>query len=229
MRKTLLMTTGLAWLALTGAASAVTVSLKPGPMDPQYFASEAAGANGFTIDGITWSLVSGSAATAKGTTPGISAAPLGMGTSTTTGTTYMAVEGGGTEMATWAKPQTSLSIYWGSIDGDVAGTPSGGNTNDLSITVDGFTLTGEDLIALGAHGTGLQTDPKANQLITIAGLGDFTEVEFHTTRNAFEFSLGSSSSVPEPATWAMMMLGFAGLGYAAFRRNAKGQMTVSAI
>ena len=31
---------------------------------------------------------------------------------------YMAVEGGGTETATWATPQTSLSIYWGSIDGD---------------------------------------------------------------------------------------------------------------
>ncbi len=31
----------------------------------------------------------------------------------------------------------------------------------------------------------------------------------------------TASTVPEPATWAMMMLGFIGLGYAAFRRNAK--------
>jgi hypothetical protein len=29
------------------------------------------------------------------------------------------------------------------------------------------------------------------------------------------------SSVPEPSTWAMMMLGFASLGYAAFRRSSK--------
>jgi hypothetical protein len=222
MRKTLLMTTGLAWLALTAAASAA-VTLTPGPEDPQYFASVAAGANGFTLDGITWTLVSGSAATAKGTTPGISAAPLGMGTSTTTGTTYMSVEGGGTEMASWATPQTSLSIYWGSIDANVPGAPSGGNINDLSITVDGYTLTGLDLMAMGAHGTGSQTDPKANELVTITGLAAFTEVEFHTSRNAFEFTLGSSSSVPEPATWAMMMLGFAGLGYTAFRRNSKGR------
>jgi hypothetical protein len=219
MRKTLLMTTGLAWLALTGAAGAVTVSLKPGPMDPQYFASEPAGANGFTLDGITWTLVSGSASTEKGTVPGIHAAPLGMGTSTTTGTTYMAVEGGGTEEAAWATPQTSLSLYWGSIDANVPFTPSGGNINDLSITVDGYTLTGLDLMTLGAHGTGSQTDPLANQLVTITGLAPFTEVEFHTTRNAFEFSLGTP--VPEPATWAMMALGFAGLGYAAFRRNSK--------
>jgi PEP-CTERM motif len=219
MRKTLLMTTGLAWLALTAAASAApVVTLTPGPEDPLYFASEGAGDNGFTLGGITWTDVSGSAATEKGTVAGKYAAPLGMGTSTTTGTTYMAVEGGGTELATWATPQTSLSIYWGSIDGNVPGSPSGGNINDLSITVDGYTLTGVDLMALGAHGTGGQGDPKANELVRITGLGDFTTVEFHTSRNAFEFSLGAA--IPEPSTWAMMALGFAGLGYAAFRRNS---------
>jgi PEP-CTERM motif len=227
MRKTLLMTTGLAWLGLTAAANALpVVTLSLGPEDPQYFASEPAGANGFTIDGITWTLMSGSAATAKGTTPGVSAAPLGMGTGPG-GTTYMAVEGGGTELATWATPQTSLSIYWGSIDAAVPGSAAGGNINDLSITIDGYTLTGVDLMALGAGGTGSQTLPKDNQLVTITGLGDFTEVEFHTTRNAFEFSLGAA--IPEPSTWAMMMLGFAGLGYAAFRRNSKGQTAIGAI
>ncbi|MGP7985334.1 PEPxxWA-CTERM sorting domain-containing protein [Rhodoblastus sp.] len=28
-----------------------------------------------------------------------------------------------------------------------------------------------------------------------------------------------SSAVPEPATWAMMLLGFAGLGFAGYRRS----------
>jgi hypothetical protein len=28
-------------------------------------------------------------------------------------------------------------------------------------------------------------------------------------------------SVPEPSTWAMMLLGFAGLGYAGFKRARK--------
>ncbi len=28
-------------------------------------------------------------------------------------------------------------------------------------------------------------------------------------------------SVPEPSTWAMMLLGFAGLGYAGFKRTRK--------
>ena len=62
MRKILLVTTGLAWLALTGAASA-GVTLTPGPMDPQYFAAEAAHQNGFTINGATWTDVSGVAET----------------------------------------------------------------------------------------------------------------------------------------------------------------------
>jgi PEP-CTERM motif len=34
----------------------------------------------------------------------------------------------------------------------------------------------------------------------------------------------TTSTVPEPSTWAMMMLGFAGLGYAAFRRASKSRV-----
>ncbi len=218
MRKALFLTTGLAWLALTGAAGAVTVTLADGPSDPQYFASEAVGQSNFTLGDITWSLVSGSAATEKGTVPGSYAAPLGMGTSTTTGTTYMAVETGGTEQATWSTPQTSLKIYWGSIDADIVD----GISNQLSITVDGYTLTGSNLIAMGVPGDGSQGAAKDNQWVTITGLAPFKTVTFSDSgKNAFEFSLGSG--VPEPSTWAMMALGFAGLGYAAFRRNSKGR------
>jgi hypothetical protein len=212
MRKTLLLTTGLAWLAFSGAASAaVSVTLHEGPSDPQYFALEAAGQNNFTLGDITWTLVSGSAATAKGTTLNVSAAPLGMGTGPD-GTTYMSVEGGGVESATWATPQTSLSIYWGSIDGN-------SNLNSLAVTIDGYTLTGADLITLGALGAGDQTSPADNQWVTIAGLGAFTQVSFSSTSNAFEFSLGSG--VPEPSTWAMMGLGFAGLGLMGWRETRK--------
>jgi hypothetical protein len=222
MRKILLVTTGLAWLALTGAASA-GVTLTPGPMDPQYFAGEAAHQNGFTINGTTWSLVSGVAETEKGSLTGVYAAPLGMGTNQTTGTTYMAVEGGGMEMATFATPQTSISIYWGSIDGN------SNNMNSFAVTIDNYTLTGADLVSMfGAAGNGSQIDPQANQLVSITGLGAFTTATFTSTANAFEFSLvtptvNQTGGTPEPSTWAMMMVGFGGLGYAAFRRNAKGR------
>jgi hypothetical protein len=218
MRKSLLMTTGLAWLALTGAAGAVTVTLSPGPANPTYFVGQTIGSSDFTVGTDTWSLVSGHAGVAVGTTTGVSAAPFGETTP------YMAVEGGGVEKVVFGTTQTSIKIYWGSIDASEPGTPSAGNVNGFSITVDGYTLTGSDLVALyGAHGDGSHTDPLANEWVTISGLGSFTTAEFTSSKNAFEFSLGSSSSVPEPATWAMMMLGFAGLGYTAFRRNSKGR------
>jgi hypothetical protein len=229
MRKVLLMTTGLAWLALTGSAHAVvTVTVTPGPLDPLYFEPEPAGVDGFTLDGITWTDTSGVADTERGTIAGVDAAPLGMGTSTTTGTTYMAVQAGGSETATFSTPQTSLRLYWGSIDGDVctSGSSSCGNLNSISITMNGgYTLTGAELIGMdGVEGEGLQGNSADNQLVTIAGLSPFTSVTFATTENAFEFSI---LPVPEPSTWAMMLLGFAGLGYAAFRRNSKGQAAVA--
>jgi hypothetical protein len=127
-------------------------------------------------------------------------------------TTYMAVFGGGTETATFATPQTSLSIYWGSID------PG----NSVSITIDGYTLAGANLAAMGATDNGSQTEPTSNELVTMRGLAPFTTATFASSTNSFEFSIGTTG-VPEASTWAMMALGFAGLGYAAFRRNTKGR------
>jgi hypothetical protein len=36
--------------------------------------------------------------------------------------------------------------------------------------------------------------------------------------------VGFSAGVPEPSTWAMMFMGFAGLGYAAFRQGGKASL-----
>jgi hypothetical protein len=199
-------------------------------MNPQYFEPEAAGQDGFTLNGITWTLGSGVAHTDKGTVVGVEAAPLGMGTSTVTGTTYMGVEGGSSEVATWKTPQTSLSIYWGSIDGDVCtgGSSSCNNLNSISIQIGTEVLTGADLIGMGGPpvlGEGQQGNPADNQLVTIRGLDPFTIVRFASTNNAFEFTLGPG--VPEPSTWVMMALGFVGLGYAAVRRSSKDRSAVA--
>jgi PEP-CTERM motif len=107
------------------------------------------------------------------------------------------------------------------VDASIPGRASSGNVNSVAVTIDGYSLSAADLVALGALGRGDQDNPLDNQLVTITGLAAFTQVTFSSTGNAFEFSLGSP--IPEPSTWAMMALGFAGLGYAAFRRNSKGR------
>jgi PEP-CTERM motif len=39
--------------------------------------------------------------------------------------------------------------------------------------------------------------------------------------------VGSFGAVPEPSTWAMMVLGFAGLGFAGYRRSRKGALVAA--
>lgn len=59
---------------------------------------------------------------------------------------------------------------------------------------------------------------------TLAGLGLTTGVyEYTVGGNSLTINVGQSveGSVPEPATWAMMLLGFAGIGYALRRRTRK--------
>ena len=47
----------------------------------------------------------------------------------------------------------------------------------------------------------------------------------------FDFAVGDPpgvTAVPEPSTWAMMRLGFAGLGFAGYRRARAGLTTLAA-
>jgi hypothetical protein len=50
-----------------------------------------------------------------------------------------------------------------------------------------------------------------------------------TTGLTFEFSenVGNVSAVPEPSTWAMMILGFCGIGFMAYRRKDRGAMRLA--
>jgi hypothetical protein len=42
---------------------------------------------------------------------------------------------------------------------------------------------------------------------------------------AGQFTL--TAAVPEPSTWAMMILGFAGVGFMAYRRQSKGTLATA--
>jgi hypothetical protein len=56
----------------------------------------------------------------------------------------------------------------------------------------------------------------AQSYLEPGGLPEFQSLTFGTL------------SVPEPSTWAMMLLGFAGLGYAGYRRSRAGRATLAA-
>jgi hypothetical protein len=42
------------------------------------------------------------------------------------------------------------------------------------------------------------------------------------SENWYGFTVGVQAPVPEPSTWAMMILGFFGLGFMAYRRKQHG-------
>jgi hypothetical protein len=56
------------------------------------------------------------------------------------------------------------------------------------------------------------------------GVNGFTL--FWTTQDLPVVTLVSSLTVPEPSAWAMMLIGFAGLGFAGFRQVGKGRTVV---
>ena len=180
--------------------------------------------NWSAFDNVTVGLQSGSTATSSGlitfTTDGnvavgtnvnVNAAPAGDASH------YLWGVGGAT--ITFANAVTSFDIYWGSIDGN------GNNNNSLVLNVGSDTIRGNDLVSMGlTNGAGNQFDIFDNQWFRISDNNPFTSFTASSTTNAFEFdmagpSVTQTSGVPEPSTWAMMLIGFAGLGYAAFHRR----------
>jgi hypothetical protein len=66
----------------------------------------------------------------------------------------------------------------------------------------------------------------------LGGAGSPTYYLVFTGSSQGNMSVGgtvSTSPIPEPSTWAMLVIGFMGLGYAAFRRSAKGREGTLAI
>ena len=67
---------------------------------------------------------------------------------------------------------------------------------------------------------GNQTSSDTNRYVTFSFSGGqaFNKVVFSSTQAAFEVD-DLTASVPEPSTWAMMILGFFGIGFMAYRRK----------
>ena len=115
-------------------------------------------------------------------------------------------------------PSTSLGLLWGTVDS--------GDTRNL-ITTAGpggiDKITGSEVLQACADQGFSCSDGATNVFLRINGLDTFTSAKF-TDRdaNSFEF-VPLASAVPEPATWAMMILGFFGIGgLAMVKRRREG-------
>ena len=165
-----------------------------------------------------------------GGAPNCVAAP---GTSTTTLTAgqFFAVLPGQTETFTFGYAASDVGVYIGSLD----------DANSLTINYLGGssqTYTGDQLAAFSGQSTPIPSgDPTIFGTMT-NGRWTFTDPSrdiigitmtegLSPSTNSFEIAQ-ITTSIPEPSTWAMMLLGFAGLGYAAWRGGPK-RGTVSII
>jgi hypothetical protein len=122
---------------------------------------------------------------------------------------YLSVLGGASvDIATGTLSR--VGFYWGSIDTY--------NTVEFysGATLVG-SLTGSDVAPL--IGDGGQLSFQSNRHVTISLLsGAFDRVRLSSTSNSFEVD-NISAGVPEPGTWAMMVIGFAGLAFMSRRKR----------
>jgi hypothetical protein len=132
---------------------------------------------------------------------------------------YLALESGESSTIAFGGSFTGVEIYIGSLD----------TFNTISFS-NGLSFTGSSLAA-GSVPDGNQTAGSSNGLFSfVFSPGEaVTSVTLGSNGNSLEVAGISVSSIPEPATWAMMLIGFTGLGYAAFRRSAKDQLSVKPI
>lgn len=168
--------------------------------------------NGFTV--------TGEGGVRTGDASGVYAQPAGSSGNYFT-TSY---DGSGypTATSTFTSSQvySSFSLLWGSIDA----------YNTINFFLNGVNVgsfSGATAGIIGAPAPfGNQESGASNRYVSFTGLYD--TVSFGSTQAAFEVdNLTFAGAVPEPATWAMMMLGFAGVGFMAYRRKAKPMLRLT--
>jgi hypothetical protein len=124
-----------------------------------------------------------------------------------------------------AKISDALALLGITYTGDISNYIGGAVTGDLSTflgSAGGF--TGVQVIGIHWGGGSDQDDS------TVGNVTGFYKIDFGSTpttlgvnlRGISNAYLFTSTSVPEPATWALMLLGFGGIGMA-LRRNRRKQ------
>jgi hypothetical protein len=133
---------------------------------------------------------------------------------------YMAILGGRSETVDYATLKSGLAFYWGSMD----------SFNSVTLHNGAQSVT----IFAPAPANGDQFAGATNKFMEITGF-DFSSVVFSSQNNSFEFdnvmTLNASApatAVPEPSTWAMLLVGFAVAGYRRQRRLSAAETTGAA-
>ena len=219
MRK-IIFSAALAALGSVTAANAGVVTISAGSgANFDAFNNDAPGSTSGTTNtafGVaTWS-----------TTPGSGSQPSQVSNSSVTdrdlqpagdSSNYVFAQQGGSVTLKFTNDLNSVTIYWGSPDSYNTITLGNGDviTGSMVAAALGFTANGSN-----ANST----------WVKIADTVAFDSFTARSSQPAFEFDMaGSVGAVPEASTWGMLVLGFAGLGYAASRRNANGRLPAKTI
>jgi hypothetical protein len=118
---------------------------------------------------------------------------------------YLSVLGGGSIDISFSS-RTSISFFWGSVD----------SYNSIVFhNAAGDIITGSNVAPLLP--TGCQNSAACNGYVTFNSDTAFSSVTLSSSGNSFEIT--NISAVPEPSTWAMMILGFLGLGFFGYRKS----------
>jgi hypothetical protein len=120
------------------------------------------------------------------------------------GTAYLSVLGGGSATYAFTGDVSAFEFDWGSVD----------SYNTLTITSTGADPIVVPGLSFPNAANGNQVDPGTNGLFRVVGTeGErFTSVTFASSQNSFEVDNLAVGGVPEPASWALMILGFGGAG-----------------
>ena len=137
---------------------------------------------------------------------------------------FFADNNGDTSTWDFVAGQHTIYLYIGSLDAGNSLTIVASNgttvfTDSNWTTIPGVTLPGDgDPTIMGSTSNGWFRFTDAGGTIS-----SLTTAETGTdVGNSFEIgAIASSSSVPEPSTWAMMLLGFAGLGFLCYRQSRR--------
>lgn len=110
---------------------------------------------------------------------------------------------------------SNISFLWGSVDAYNFIDFLDGDDNVIA------TFSGSDIFN---PANGDQTNPNLNPVVRFTVTGEhitsLTSLRLRSTQNAFETDNFAINAVPEPATWAMMLLGFGAIGFGMRRRRS---------